>query len=155
VEYAFSLELNKLEENKNKNELLLILAARFAEENKLIDNIIDSAYDDHTFKKIQSEYGSWVTQKAFKLNIDNNVKSIICKIWKGDFRALDDPTINDDKYLVSPADGIVLQVIETNGPKELGLENRKFKTQRRDRYRELVNMAPKFTKKIKIFFKTN
>jgi hypothetical protein len=25
------------------------------------------------------------------------------------------------------SDGIVLQIIETNGPKELGLENRKFK----------------------------
>ena len=34
--------------------------------------------------------------------------------------------IEDDNYLVSPADGEVLQVIETDGPKELGLENRKF-----------------------------
>jgi len=35
--------------------------------------------------------------------------------------------IGDENYLTSPADGIVLQVLETNGPKELGLENRKFK----------------------------
>ena len=35
-------------------------------------------------------------------------------------------SINDDNYLVSPADGLVLQVYETLGPKELGLENKKF-----------------------------
>jgi len=36
-------------------------------------------------------------------------------------------SIGDDNYLTSPADGLVLQVIETDGPKELGLENKKFK----------------------------
>jgi len=35
--------------------------------------------------------------------------------------------INDENYLVSPADGIISQIIETNGPAELGLENKKFK----------------------------
>ena len=35
--------------------------------------------------------------------------------------------IEDDNYLVSPADGEVLKVEEVNGPKELGLENKKFK----------------------------
>ncbi len=34
--------------------------------------------------------------------------------------------INDENYLVSPADGVISQVIETNGPTELGLENKKF-----------------------------
>jgi len=34
--------------------------------------------------------------------------------------------INDENYLVSPADGIITQIIETNGPNELGLENKKF-----------------------------
>jgi len=34
--------------------------------------------------------------------------------------------LNDENYLVSPADGIVSQVIETNGPKELNLQNKKF-----------------------------
>ena len=34
--------------------------------------------------------------------------------------------INDEDYLVSPADGVVLQVGETNGPKELNLENKTF-----------------------------
>ena len=35
-------------------------------------------------------------------------------------------SIDDDNYLTSPADGLVLQVVETNGPKELELENKKF-----------------------------
>ena len=43
------------------------------------------------------------------------------------FRDPDRISIQNDSYLVSPADGLVLQVIETNGPKELGLENKKFK----------------------------
>jgi len=42
------------------------------------------------------------------------------------FRDPDRISIEDDNYLISPADGEVLQVIETDGPKELGLENRKF-----------------------------
>ena len=42
------------------------------------------------------------------------------------FRDPERVSINDDNYLTSPADGLILQVIETNGPKELGLENRKF-----------------------------
>ena len=36
-------------------------------------------------------------------------------------------TIDDDNYLTSPADGEIVQVLETNGPKELGLENKNFK----------------------------
>ena len=35
--------------------------------------------------------------------------------------------IEDDNYLVSPADGEVIKVDEVDGPKELGLENKKFK----------------------------
>ena len=35
-------------------------------------------------------------------------------------------SINDENYLLSPADGIVSQVIEINGPKEMGLENKKY-----------------------------
>jgi len=34
--------------------------------------------------------------------------------------------INDENYLTSPADGIITQIIETHGPTELGLENKKF-----------------------------
>ena len=43
------------------------------------------------------------------------------------FRDPERQSINSEDYLVSPADGEVLQVMETEGPKELGLENRKFK----------------------------
>ena len=34
--------------------------------------------------------------------------------------------INDENYLLSPADGIISQIIETNGPSEIGLENKKY-----------------------------
>jgi phosphatidylserine decarboxylase len=34
--------------------------------------------------------------------------------------------IDDENYLLSPADGVVSQIIETNGPKEIGLENKKY-----------------------------
>ena len=40
------------------------------------------------------------------------------------FRDPERISINDDDYLISPADGIVLQVKETTGPKEMGLENK-------------------------------
>ena len=43
------------------------------------------------------------------------------------FRDPERISIGDDNYLTSPADGLVLQVLETDGPKELGLENKKFK----------------------------
>ena len=42
------------------------------------------------------------------------------------FRDPERYSINDDDYLESPADGIVLQVQECDGPKELNLENKKF-----------------------------
>ena len=43
------------------------------------------------------------------------------------FRDPDRTSINDDKYLVSPADGEIIKVEEVDGPKELGLEDKKFK----------------------------
>ncbi len=43
------------------------------------------------------------------------------------FRDPDRTSINDDNYLVSPADGLVLQVEDSDGPKELNLEGKKFK----------------------------
>ena len=42
------------------------------------------------------------------------------------FRDPERYSINDDDYLVSPADGLVLQVQESDGPKELNLESKKF-----------------------------
>ena len=43
------------------------------------------------------------------------------------FRDPERTIIGDDSYLVSPADGEVIKVEEIDGPKELGLENKKFK----------------------------
>ena len=42
------------------------------------------------------------------------------------FRDPDRVSIEDENYLISPADGEVLKVLEVNGPKELGLENKKY-----------------------------
>ena len=42
------------------------------------------------------------------------------------FRDPDRVIIEDDNYLVSPADGEILKVEEVDGPKELGLENKKL-----------------------------
>ena len=53
--------------------------------------------------------------------------SLIITIWIYFF--FRDPArnpINDENYLVSPADGVISQITETNGPIELGLENKKF-----------------------------
>tara|TARA_B100001057_G_scaffold437909_1_gene470055 strand:+ start:13 stop:660 length:648 start_codon:yes stop_codon:yes gene_type:complete len=43
------------------------------------------------------------------------------------FRDPDRIAINNDNYLISPADGEVIKVEEVDGPKELNLENKKFK----------------------------
>ena len=53
--------------------------------------------------------------------------SLILTIWVYYF--FRDPerfSINDDNYLVSPADGVISQIVEINGPKELGLEDKKY-----------------------------
>ena len=54
--------------------------------------------------------------------------SLLVTIWV--FYFFRDPErfpINDENYLLSPADGIVSQITEINGPKELGLERKKYK----------------------------
>ena len=43
------------------------------------------------------------------------------------FRDPERVIINNDNFLVSPADGEVIKVEEVDGPKELNLENKKFK----------------------------
>jgi len=53
--------------------------------------------------------------------------SFISTIWV--FYFFRDPErfpINDENYLVSPADGVISQITEVNGPIELGFENKKF-----------------------------
>ena len=53
--------------------------------------------------------------------------SLVFTVWVYYFfRDPERISINDDNYLVSPADGLVVQVQETEGPKELNLENKKF-----------------------------
>jgi len=42
------------------------------------------------------------------------------------FRDPERVSINDNNYLVSPADGLITEISEINGPDELGLENKKF-----------------------------
>tara|TARA_B100001123_G_scaffold353049_1_gene404863 strand:- start:527 stop:1171 length:645 start_codon:yes stop_codon:yes gene_type:complete len=42
------------------------------------------------------------------------------------FRDPERQSIDNEDYLVSPADGLIIQSHETNGPKELGLENKKL-----------------------------
>ena len=42
------------------------------------------------------------------------------------FRDPERISINDDSYLTSPADGEVLMVHEVDGPKEIGLQDKKF-----------------------------
>ena len=56
------------------------------------------------------------------------VISVVLTIWVYYFfRDPERTIIGDDSYLVSPADGEVIKVEEVAGPKELGLENKKFK----------------------------
>ena len=53
--------------------------------------------------------------------------SLIITIWV--FYFFRDPErfpINDENYLLSPADGVISQITELNGPQELGLDNKKF-----------------------------
>ena len=68
-----------------------------------------------------------VTLVLYLINGFLGLIGIILTIWVYYFfRDPDRISINDEDYLVSPADGVVLQVMETNGPKELNLENKKF-----------------------------
>ena len=53
--------------------------------------------------------------------------SFIITVWV--FYFFRDPerfSINDENYLIGPADGVVSQIIEVNGPIEMGLEKKKF-----------------------------
>ena len=53
--------------------------------------------------------------------------SLVLTVWMYYFfRDPERTSINDDNYLVSPADGLVVQVEEMEGPKELNLESKKF-----------------------------
>ena len=83
--------------------------------------------------------------------------SFILTIWVYYF--FRDPerfSINDENYLVSPADGIVSQITEINGPIELGLEDKKFTRVSifMNAFNCHVNRIPSSGKINKIFYKT-
>ena len=89
---------------------------------------------DILFPKLHKEGYRFLAIAAFVtfilLLISNffGIISFIITIWVYYF--FRDPerfSINDKNYLVSPADGVISQVKEVNGPIELGLEKRKFK----------------------------
>ena len=71
------------------------------------------------------------------------------------FRDPDRFPINDENYLLSPADGVVSQIIQTNGPSELGLENKKFTRISifMNAFNCHVNRVPSSGKITKIFYK--
>ena len=86
------------------------------------------------FPKIHAEGYKFLVIAAFItiiLLIINNFLGLIgllLTIWVYYFfRDPDRIIIGDDNYLVSPADGEVIKVEEVDGPKEVGLENKKFK----------------------------
>jgi len=83
--------------------------------------------------------------------------SFILTIWiYYFFRDPDRFPINDENYLVSPADGIVSKIIETNGPVELGLEGKKYTKVSifMNVFNCHVNRVPSSGKIDKIFYKT-
>ena len=72
------------------------------------------------------------------------------------FRDPERISINDENYLVSPADGVISQITEINGPIELGLENKKFTRVSifMNVFNCHVNRIPSSGKINKIFYKT-
>jgi len=85
------------------------------------------------FPKIHSEgykflaIAIFITIFFYFLSTFLGLVALILSIWVYYFfRDPERVPINDDDYLTSPADGEVLTVQEIYGPKELGLENKKF-----------------------------
>ena len=85
------------------------------------------------FQKLHKEGYRFVAIAAvitFILLLINNylgLMGLVITIWiYYFFRDPERFPINDEKYLVSPADGKITQIIEINGPKEFGLENKKY-----------------------------
>tara|TARA_Y100000591_G_scaffold221022_1_gene192416 strand:+ start:28 stop:675 length:648 start_codon:yes stop_codon:yes gene_type:complete len=88
---------------------------------------------DRVFPKIHNEGYKFLVIFAFVTLILYLISSflgllgLILTIWcYYFFRDPDRQSINDDNYLVSPADGEVIKVEEVSGPKELNLEEKKF-----------------------------
>ena len=85
------------------------------------------------FPKIHSEGYKFlaiaiiVTIFLYFLSTFLGLVGLVLSIWVYYFfRDPERISINDENYLTSPADGEVLMVHEVDGPKELGLEDKKF-----------------------------
>ena len=85
------------------------------------------------FPKIHSEgykflaIAIFVTIFLYFISTFLGLVSLILSIWVYYFfRDPERISINDENYLTSPADGEILMVHEVDGPKELGLESKKF-----------------------------
>ena len=85
------------------------------------------------FPKIHSEGYKFLTISIivtiflYFLNTFLGLIGLVLSIWVYYFfRDPERISINDENYLTSPADGEVLMVHEVDGPKELGLEDKKF-----------------------------
>ena len=88
---------------------------------------------EKVFPKIHSEGYKFlaiaiiVTIILYFLSTFLGLVGLVLSIWVYYFfRDPERISINDENYLTSPADGEVLMVHEVDGPKELGLEDRKF-----------------------------
>ena len=88
---------------------------------------------DKLFPKIHSEGYKFLviailaTIFLYVINSFLGLIGFILTVWVYYFfRDPERISINDDDYLISPADGEVLMLHEINGPKELGLENKRF-----------------------------
>ena len=90
----------------------------------MIDKIFPSVHKEgYKFLVIFSV----ITLILYFINSFLGLIGLILTIWcYYFFRDPERYPINDEDYLVSPADGIVLQVKESKGPKELNLENKTF-----------------------------
>ena len=88
---------------------------------------------EKVFPKIHSEgykflaIAIFVTIFLYFLSTFLGLVGLVISIWVYYFfRDPERISINNDNYLTSPADGEVLMVHEVDGPKELGLEAKKF-----------------------------
>ena len=88
---------------------------------------------DKIFPKIHAEgykflaIAFFITIILYFISTFLGLVSLILSIWVYYFfRDPERISINSDNYLTSPADGEVLMVHEVDGPKELGLESKKF-----------------------------
>tara|TARA_B100000902_G_scaffold330323_1_gene327208 strand:- start:308 stop:955 length:648 start_codon:yes stop_codon:yes gene_type:complete len=85
------------------------------------------------FPKLHSEGNKFIviaiilTIILYNLSNFLGLVGLVLTIWVYYFfRDPERVIIDDENYLVSPADGEVIKVEEIDGPKELGLENKKF-----------------------------